>query len=176
MGATRKQEGQSARIGPLGASLDSCVASHSRGPRRRVRSGRPTPYCAAPVTRRVDVAELDGFGLSRLRLMSPVAFARRRPLLEDLLDEPEILRFAGAEEFVAFDGGFDLIDRPAGIFRHELIHPVADPQYLPGLDLDVGVPAVGAAGGWWTMILALVRATRIPGSPAQCGKAPTDAA
>ena len=30
--------------------------------------------------------------------------------------------------------------------------------------------------GWWTMIRALVRATRIPGSPAQSRKAPIEAA
>src|SRR3954470_15496927 len=77
------------------------------------------------------------------RLMGVVLVAGRRTLVEDLVDEAELLRLAGAEELVAVDRPLDRLERLAGIFRHQRIHVVAHAKDFLRLDLDVASHALG---------------------------------
>src|SRR4051812_8722568 len=71
----------------------------------------------------------------RRGLVGAFLVAGRRALLEDLVDQAERLGLVGAEEFVALDRGLDRLDRLAGIFGHQLVHPMADAKDFLGLDL-----------------------------------------
>src|SRR3546814_8095458 len=66
-------------------------------------------------------------------------------MLSPSVDQPEVLALALREELVALDILRDLLDRLAGILRHQLVHSVPDAQDFLGLDLDVGGHALGAA-------------------------------
>src|SRR3712207_9443687 len=61
-------------------------------------------------------------------------------------DQAEGPVFLGGEEAVALRRLLDILDRLAGIFRHQLVQPVADAQDLLGMNLDVGCLALRAAG------------------------------
>src|SRR3954469_1822789 len=72
----------------------------------------------------------DPFRSGRRGLVGAFLVAGGRALLEDFVDQAERLGFVGAEELVALDRGLDRLDRLAGIFGHQLVHPVADSKDL----------------------------------------------
>src|SRR3712207_9501234 len=53
------------------------------------------------------------------------------PALDDLVDDPVLLGLLGRQDLVAVDVGADLVDRPTGVPRQNLLHLRAHP-----LDLD----------------------------------------
>src|SRR5712692_7580740 len=72
-------------------------------------------------------------------------FVARRAGLDDLVDQPELLRLHRRQELVALDRGLDHLERLPGMLDVDLVEPRPQPENLARLDLDVGGLALGAA-------------------------------
>ena len=66
---------------------------------------------------------------------------------KDAVDQAVRLGLLGAHEPVAVHVPLDGLDRLAGVLGVERVHLAAEVEDLPGLDLDVGGGALGAARG-----------------------------
>src|SRR5260370_4359662 len=67
--------------------------------------------------------------------------------LDDLVDQPELLRLHRRQELVALDRGLDHLERLPGMLDVDLVEPSLQPEDLTRLDLDDGSLALSAAGG-----------------------------
>src|SRR5690606_21953169 len=67
---------------------------------------------------------------------------------EHLVDETVLEGLLGAHDVVAVDVFLDLLDVTAGVVGDRLLEPLAHPEDLARLNLDVGrLPAAGVTGG-----------------------------
>src|SRR3546814_4782563 len=80
---------------------------------------------------------------SRTRIFVRVV---RRALLDHLVNQTEGLRLLARHEIVPLHALLDLVHRAAGVLDVDLVQPLAGPDDLAGVDLDVGGLALEAAG------------------------------
>src|ERR1700710_635413 len=73
-------------------------------------------------------------------------FGNDRSILNDQIDKAELQRLLGGHEAVALELALDLLQRLPGMPDINLIQPLANPEDLPRLDLDIGRLALSTAG------------------------------
>ena len=71
---------------------------------------------------------------------------RRRPPVEDFVNQAEFLGFRRGEEAVTLHALLDLLDRPAGVVDVELIEAGPGQQDFLGVDFDIRRLALSATG------------------------------
>src|SRR6185437_4449841 len=73
----------------------------------------------------------------RLRAVFRLTLLGYEPLLQHFVDNPVLAGLLGREEIVTLGIPRDLLDRLAGMQRHQHVEPLAQAQYVLGMDFDV---------------------------------------